>query len=193
VGQRNLVKFADQYLGVAKVDGWRRIFLASALTGPPGAAAQLWRLDAGYPGTPGEAPAGLLRGYVDFIQHVANFRRVLLAPMPYNPKADSAPDGNPSLLIVKAHVQDGAMARLSCLKGNFFTRQLTDSGWRLVFAGHALTGPQSTVTNIWSLPDENSLAAVVDKMAHNAIYAGELAPLITEEVQNLYRITNVNS
>jgi hypothetical protein len=186
--------YLDSYLSVARSDGWRRVFVASAETGSPNAYDQLWQLDASYPGVHGSPPPIAFRGYVDLVEHLTNFARVLLQPMPYyDPNvALSSYVGRP-LLIDHAVVKDGAMARFSCLKQNFFKPFVEQHfGWKLLFAGHDLTGPQSAIVNVWALPDEDSLANAMLCVGHNASYQGELLPCIIEEHQNLYHLMTTN-
>jgi hypothetical protein len=196
-GQGDPNEYLSFYRTPAILDGWHRRLVAGALTGSPGALVQLWRLDTPYPGA-GDASPQLrdFRHYIDFVEHLTDFTRLLLKPMPYFDETLVPTLGNshPPLLIDHATVKDGAMARFSCLKQTFFKPKVEKQfKWTLLFAGHDLTGPQSAIVNVWALPNYGSLVDAMDAMRQDATYQRELAPCITEEHQNLYRLANTNN
>jgi hypothetical protein len=185
-------------LAIATGRGWQRRLLASEVTGNPRQMCQLFKTPIPYPGAIESSDEGtsavelaVLRNYHRMFEDVAEFQRVVLTPLPYDP-SDARPRlaKNASLLLVRAAIREGAMARFVALKRDFFIEEVGKDGWQLVFAGRVISEsrPQSTIVQGWALPTPTTLIQTMARMAQNGTYREFLAPCITEESQLLYSL-----
>jgi hypothetical protein len=185
---KTFLKPITSYLSVAKSRGWQRILLASEVTGNPKHITQIWQTPYPYPGAidtgtsaPEASELAALRKYREFFECVAHFERTLFVPLPYDPGPEgrSILDKNDVLLMVQAHVRDGAMARLVELKKNFFKPTVErEHNWKLHCAGYVISSsrPGSTILQCWRLPSADTLGVTMGAMGHSKIYRELVAP-----------------
>ena len=193
VGLDNYRQLLSLYGAVAEMRGWQRVFASSNITGDPTSFTQVFQITPPYPGAgaievpPPAIELGNLRQYHEFVERLTRFERTVLAPMPYDPGA--GPPVNLEvgdvLLAVSESVRDGAMNRLSFLKQNFFIDAVKPFEWQLIAAGYALSGPGSTLMQLWKVPDPRSLPKAMNAMGHNPTYRKFVAPCIAAEAQDL--------
>jgi len=194
-----------EYLAVALNRGWKRVLLATAVTGDPREIVQVWQTPYPYPGTIDvsastvtAAELNALREYRKFFEGVSRFERTLFAPVPYDPGDERGIlDRNDTLLLVRANVKDGAMARLVQLKAEFFkpTVESPEHGWKLHCAGYVVSSarPASTIVQCWKIPNANQLGVTMSRMSHKSDYLELVAPCITGEEQNIYSCVSGSS
>jgi hypothetical protein len=190
---------AAAYLTAARLRGWTRLLLASTVTGNPKSRVQLWRIPFPYPGKDddfsdeGPNEVERLRRYRHFFERIDRLERTVMRALPYDP-GTYRPDVNlpDTMLLVRAHVRDGAMARLARLKQDFFkpTVESERFNWKLHFAGYvdSATSAGSSIVQFWKLPDANALGKAMSVMGHHPTYLDYVAPCIAEEKQEIYSV-----
>jgi hypothetical protein len=176
--------------------GWRRVFVADAITGQPGTFVQLWRVPVG------ELSSDKLGEREDSAAHAAfksglvRFARAAFDAMPYDAYRGSQPstvaDGPPNVLLLNdVTVKKGALARFAFLKQSFFIDAVGADPfrWRLVGAG-ALRGHSNRILQMWELPDADTLPYTMRRAGQNLIYRRCLEPCIEAEDQQLYEVVD---
>jgi hypothetical protein len=205
-----LAKILDDYRFAIRssLSGWSRVLACGAISGDPYTFVQLWRVSGSV--SPADSLLALQeRGgeaYRQFLTALVEFDRELLFPTSYdpNPHAVAVSRGPVSrdavVLVYRAVLRRGALARLACLKERFFVPRLTGvpsewapsdvrapvHGWRLLASATSVTGRHGVLVQVWRLPDSNSLVRAMRVMSENEVYRRNVAPCIESEEHVLY-------
>jgi len=209
LGALPVAKVLDDYQQAVRscLPGWQRVLAAGALSGNPFHFIQFWRVPA--PLALAEALLTLrLHGgppYRAFLASIVEFEHDILSPMPYDPGTRGiGPENPPSrdaiLLVDKARVRPGSLARLACLKERFFIPRVTGGasewfenaqgapklGWRLVVSATTVTSRPGILVQCWQLNEANALLRSMRVMSENETYREHVASCVEGEEHSLY-------